>query len=140
MDTTLHTCDGDAGDHPEDELPDVADGGRTREVRDLGERNSRCALQLISESTKAILGRSVVLRRMNFAAASACTNSCAGFASFFVPTITLTQDAHNRGRHQIGHGSGQHGADAEFGEVVAAVWSQSADAADLDPDGAEVRE
>ena len=44
------------------------------------------------------------------------------------------------GGHEVGHGAGEHGAEAEAGEVVAAVGDEGADAADLHADGAEVGE
>ena len=44
------------------------------------------------------------------------------------------------GGHEVGHGAGEHGAEAEAGEVVAAVGDERADAADLHADGADVGE
>src|ERR1700731_2405855 len=48
------------------------------------------------------------------------------------------QKPHDRSRHEIGHGAGNHGAEAEFGELVTLVRRQSSNAADLYADGAEV--
>src|ERR1700729_145618 len=50
------------------------------------------------------------------------------------------QHTDNRCRHEVGHGSGEHGAQAEPGELVAALRDECADAADLDADGTEVGE
>src|ERR1700761_1494752 len=42
--------------------------------------------------------------------------------------------------HEVGHGAGEHGAQAEARELVAAFGDERADAADLNADGAEVGE
>src|SRR5882724_3231278 len=50
----------------------------------------------------------------------------------------LPEDADDGGGDEVGHGAGEHGADAELGELVALFWGQGTDAADLDADRAEV--
>src|SRR4029077_14585836 len=50
------------------------------------------------------------------------------------------ENSDDRSGHEIGHSAGQHGADAEFGELAALLRCKCADAADLDADGAEIRE
>ena len=56
------------------------------------------------------------------------------------PSSLRKQNPHNRGRHQVGHRSGQHGAEAQSGQLAAFVLRQRADAANLYADGAEVGE
>jgi hypothetical protein len=60
--------------------------------------------------------------------------------NYFMSGCLFDEHGDDAGRHEIGHGSGEHGAEAEAGEVVAAFWDESADAADLNADGAEVGE
>src|SRR5579859_3661932 len=50
------------------------------------------------------------------------------------------QEANNRSRHEICHGTCDHGAEAELGKLVTLVGRQSANAADLNTDGTEVGE
>ena len=64
----------------------------------------------------------------------ACPEPQRGCASLF------NEHGDDAGGHEVGHGSGEHGAEAEAGEVAAPGGSQSTDAADLDADGAEVGE
>src|SRR5260370_15348809 len=59
-----------------------------------------------------------------------CTASSIALASH--------QQSHNRGREKICHGPGNHGAEAQLGEVLATFRSQSPNAADLDANRAEV--
>ena len=54
--------------------------------------------------------------------------------------VLLEQHGDDGGGHEVGHGSGEHGAEAELGEVVAAVGDEGSDAADLHADGADVGE
>src|SRR5271156_1546223 len=49
-------------------------------------------------------------------------------------------DPDDGGGHQVGHGAGEHGANAEAGEVGFFIRGEGADAADLNTDGAEVGE
>ena len=56
---------------------------------------------------------------------------CAGLAE---------EQADDRGAHEVGHGAGEHGAQAEAGEIVAAGGDEGADAADLHANAAEVSE
>src|ERR1700735_5420476 len=57
-------------------------------------------------------------------------------------TEDLLADEHgdDAGGHEVGHGSGEHGAEAEAGEVVAAIGNEGSYATDLNTDGAEVGE
>src|SRR5271169_5186722 len=92
-------------------------------------------------STSAISGRSAVFERTNSATAPARENSSRG--TDWVATVTRgsrQQYSHNRSRHQVCHGSGEHGAEAQPGQFAALVLRQRADAADLYADGAEVGE
>src|SRR5215467_9988474 len=92
-------------------------------------------------STTAIFGRSLVLPRMNLAATSASRNSRVALADCLpADMVDLAQNSDDRSGHEVGHGAGQHGADAEFCKVVAAVRGQGADSPDLNAYGAEVRE
>src|SRR5260370_39934106 len=50
------------------------------------------------------------------------------------------KDSDDGSGHEIGHGPGQHGGDTKFGELAALFGSQRADSADLNADGAEIRE
>src|SRR5436305_8354614 len=50
------------------------------------------------------------------------------------------KESSDRGGHEIRQRAGEHRAEAEPRQVVAPVWRQRADAADLDADRAEVRE
>src|SRR6267378_1394212 len=61
-------------------------------------------------------------------------------ASLFVAEAPSQQHAGNRSRHQISHGSGQHGANAETGEFAALIGSERADAAQLNSDRTQIRE
>src|SRR5437588_4350914 len=92
-------------------------------------------------STRAILGRNLVRARMYCAAASAFSYSPAGFmAGVVIGTSSFVQNTHDGRRHQVGHGAGQHGAEAQPGQLSALVRRQGANAADLYADGAEVGE
>jgi hypothetical protein len=64
----------------------------------------------------------------------ACPEPQRGCASLF------NEHGDDAGGHEVGHGSGEHGAEAEASEIVATVGDEGADAADLNADGAEVRE
>ena len=56
-----------------------------------------------------------------------------------IATISAShQEAHNRSRHKIRHGAGDHRTEAKLGELVTLVGRQRANAADLNTDGAEV--
>jgi len=57
--------------------------------------------------------------------------------SFF---CLLDEHAHNAGGHEVRHGSREHRAQAELGKLVATVWDQGADAADLHPDRTKICE
>ena len=57
-----------------------------------------------------------------------------------VPVCRSKQHAHDGRGHEIGHGTGEHGADAELRELAALLGSQRADTADLNPDGTEIGE
>src|SRR5260370_19513200 len=59
-----------------------------------------------------------------------CTASSIALAS--------DQQAHNRGREKICHGPGNHGAEAQLGEVLTTLWSQSSNAANLDSDRTQI--
>ena len=54
--------------------------------------------------------------------------------------LLLDEHGDDAGGHEVGHGSGEHGAEAELGEVVAAVGDEGSDAADLHADAADVGE
>src|SRR5271166_4079385 len=55
-------------------------------------------------------------------------------------TTSLQHDSNDCGGHEIGHRAAEHGANAEASEVGMFVGSERADTADLNSDGAEVRE
>ena len=57
-------------------------------------------------------------------------------------TEDLLADEHgdDAGGHEVGHGSGEHGAETEAGEIVAAIGNEGSYATDLNTDGAEVGE
>src|SRR5258708_25090668 len=59
-----------------------------------------------------------------------CTASSIALASH--------QQSHNRGREKICHGPGNHGAEAQLGEVLTTLWSQSSNAANLDSDRTQI--
>src|ERR1022692_325560 len=54
------------------------------------------------------------------------------------PVFGLNQYRHNGGGEQVGHGSGQHGAETQPGQVILARGGQRADAANLYADGTQV--
>src|SRR5215468_4539981 len=83
-----------------------------------------------------MVGTRDVRARIKAAAAEACSNK---EMSLFTSNYVLShQDAHNRGGHQIGHGSGQHSTQSKPRQVVAAVGCQGADAPDLNADGTQI--
>src|ERR1700759_1223054 len=52
--------------------------------------------------------------------------------------LLFQQHSPDRCGHEVGNGAGEHGAQAEAGELVAAFRDECADAADLNTDGAEI--
>ena len=70
----------------------------------------------------------------------ACTSFSATSEAVPFHTISAQQNAHDRSRHQIGHGAGNHGAEAEFRQFAALVGRQGADASDLNSNRTEVGE
>src|ERR1700691_1128776 len=90
----------------------------------------------------AIFGRSFVFDRMNFAARVACSNSPDPdfvFAAMCV-RFELGKNPDDRGGNQIGHRPRHHRPDAEFRQLAALLGRQRSDAANLNPDRAEIRE
>src|SRR4029453_18832740 len=63
---------------------------------------------------------------------------CFAFASPW--KLILRQDSDDRCGHEVGHGSREHGADTQTSQIAAAVRRKGADSADLNSNGAEVRE
>src|SRR5580704_15800313 len=58
-----------------------------------------------------------------------------------LPTELSSQhDPHKRSGHQISHGSGEHGANTQLGHFVFFVRCKSTDSADLNSNGAQIRE
>src|SRR5579872_1408553 len=88
--------------------------------------------------TSAILGRSLVFDRINFAARVACSNSTDPDLVF--AAMGLRENPDDRSRDQVRHRSSQHCADTEFSQLTALLRRERANTADLNPDRTEVRE
>ena len=56
------------------------------------------------------------------------------------PTASARQQASQGSGHEVGHRAGEHGPEAQDGEVMATAGNEARYASDLDTDGAEVRE
>src|SRR5882724_9517722 len=62
------------------------------------------------------------------------------FLSYFSSSLDSCKNSDDCRGHQIGHCASQHGANAEFGKLPALFRRERADAADLNADGAKIRE
>src|SRR5215470_9414850 len=83
---------------------------------------------IMSTMFSVVAGKSVSPR-------TSCGRSPAALGGFAAIELASHQQPDNGSRHQVGHGAGDHGAEAELGQLLAFVRRQRADAADLDADG-----
>src|SRR5690242_1837790 len=67
-----------------------------------------------------------------------CTRSICRVAPTFY--FSLQQHARNGSRHQVGHGSGEHGTHTQAGQFAFLIRSERSNTADLYPDRTQIGE